>query len=549
MEQTPDHQPSFGQPPPAGQAQPENASLRQRAQEHLRAKTLPRVDVSEADARLIIHELQVYQAELELQNEELLLSRAQVEQSRNTYSRLYESAPVAYYTLSPEGLISQCNHAGSVLLGYPSRFLSAYTLLRFVTAPDRQVFSRFFGALLRDDGKQTCQVRLNPQQGEPRTVLLEGIRLAIGEEHVYLVAAVDLTEREQAREQARHQRELAETLLETSHDCLGTFDLAGRVQQGNQALLQELGVTPDRLADKRLYDLLPPFYHPALRDALNRVAAGERVRLDRVPYPGRNGFCEVELIPLHHGGRGVTGGLLVGRDVTHRIQREEERQQQLRSQQQAVMDAVLLAQQDERKRMAEALHNGVGQILYAAKLNLENLSGAGEGLDADSFRAAYATVGKLLEDAIRETRNVSHRLVPQLLENFGLEAALRELVRTLAGPALRVSLNVTGVPFSLPKPLQLVLYRMAQELLQNLLKHAGATEAWVELGYQPGAIGLAVRDNGKGFNLSQLREAGGGLGLRMIREQVDLLEGLLDVDTGSGEGTRIGIELPVPGGP
>ncbi len=270
------------------------------------------------------------------------------------------------------------------------------------------------------------------------------------------------------------------------------------------------------------------------------------MRLDRVPYPLRNGFCEVELIPLHDGGLSGTGGLLVGRDVTHRIHQEEQRQQQLRSQQQAVMDAVLLAQQDERKRIAEALHNGVGQILYAAKLNLENLLGAGEGQDADSFRTAYATLSKLLEDAIRETRNVSHRLVPQMLENFGLEAALRELVRTLAGPALRVSLSVKGAPFPLPKPLQLVLYRMAQELLQNLLKHAGATEAWVELGYQLGAISLAVRDNGKGFSLSQLREAGGGLGLRMIREQVDLLDGLLEMDTGSGEGTRIGIELPVP---
>ncbi|HEX8528427.1 MAG TPA: PAS domain S-box protein [Cytophagales bacterium] len=540
MEQTPDHLPPFGQ------SQPENASLRQRAQQRLQAETPPRIDPSKADAQLIIHELQVYQAELELQNEDLLQSRAQIEQSRNTYSQLYESAPVAYYTLSPEGLISQCNHAGSILLGYPPQFLRTYTLLRFVTGSDRQIFSRFFGALLRDEGKQTCQVRFNPQQGEPRTVHLEGIRLAVGEQHVYLVAAVDLTEREQAREQARQQRELAETLLETSHDCLGTFDLSGRMQQGNRVLLQELGVSPDRLTEMSLYNLLPPFYHGALRQALGRVAAGERVRLDRVPYPLRNGFCEVELIPLHDGGRGGTGGLLVGRDVTHRIRQEEERQQQLRSQQQAVMDAVLLAQQDERKRMAEALHNGVGQILYAAKLNLENLLGAGEGPDADAFRTAYATLSKLLEDAIRETRNVSHRLVPQLLENFGLEAALRELVRTLAGPALRVSLNVKGAPFPLPKSLQLVLYRMAQELLQNLLKHAGATEAWVELGYQPGAISLAVRDNGRGFNLSQLREAGGGLGLRMIREQVDLLEGLLEMDTGSGEGTRIGIELPVP---
>ena len=204
------------------------------------------------------------------------------------------------------------------------------------------------------------------------------------------------------------------------------------------------------------------------------------------------------------------------------------------------------AQQAERKRIAEALHNGVGQILFATRLNLERLLTVPAGKEAPDFRAAGALVNKLLEDAIRETRSVSHQLVPQLLENFGLEAALHELVGTASGPDLRVSFKLTGKPGRLKGSLEGVLYRLVQELLQNIMKHARASQAFVQLDCLPAAVCLTVEDNGKGFELARLRGAATGLGLRLIREQVDLLEGLLEIDSRLQEGTRVHIELPVP---
>jgi signal transduction histidine kinase len=136
--------------------------------------------------------------------------------------------------------------------------------------------------------------------------------------------------------------------------------------------------------------------------------------------------------------------------------------------------------------------------------------------------------------------------VPQLLENFGLEAALKELIGTVSGPDLRVSFKLTGKPGRLRGSLEGVLYRLAQELLQNIMKHARASEASVLLDCLPTAVRLTVEDNGKGFELARLREATAGLGLRLIREQVDLLEGLLEIDSQPQGGTRIHIELPSP---
>jgi PAS domain S-box-containing protein len=530
-----------------------NLSLRQLARQRLNGKIPPLHDLSPADAQTLIHELQVYQVELEMQNEELVASRAQLEQSRNTYSQLYEWAPVAYFTVTHQGLIGRCNQAGSQLLGYPTRFLEAHSLLRFIPQKDRPVFTRFFQALSGAEGKQTCQLRLQPQQGAPRTVLLEGSRrTTVMGTLEYLVAAIDLTEREQARELAQQQRELADRLLENSHEGIALFDPQARLLRGNHPLQREMGWTEDQLVEKSLLEVFPPSFHAALREALGRVWRGERAQVEQVPYPLREGFWEAELVPLRNARQQVTGGLLIASDITLRLLREEEKRQQFRVQQQAVLDAVLLAQQVERKRIAEALHNGVGQILFATKLNLERLlADLAEkadlaGKEAPDFQAAGTRVSKLLEEAIRETRSVSHQLVPQLLENFGLEAALKELIGTVSGPDLRVSFKLTGKPGRLRGSLEGVLYRLAQELLQNIMKHARASEASVLLDCLPTAVRLTVEDNGKGFELARLREATAGLGLRLIREQVDLLEGLLEIDSQPQGGTRIHIELPSP---
>ena len=524
-----------------------NPSVRQLARQRLNGKISPLHDLSLADAQTLIHELQVYQVELEMQNEEVIASRAQLEQSRNTYSQLYEWAPVAYFTVTHQGLIGRCNHAGSQLLSYPTRFLEAHSLLRFVVQKDRPVFTRFFQAL-SGEGKQTCQLRLQPQQGAPRTVLLEGSRRTTHPgQPEYLVAAIDLTEREQARELAQQQRELADRLLENSHEGIAMFDPSARLLRGNLPLQREMGWPQGLLGEKTLFEVFPPSFHAALREALGRVWDAERARVERVPYPLREGFWEAELIPLRNARQQVTGGLLIARDITHRLLDEEEKRQQFRVQQQAILDAVLLAQQTERKRIAEALHNGVGQILFATRLNLERLLADLAGKADLDLQAAGAHVSKLLEEAIRETRSVSHQLVPQLLENFGLEAALKELVETTSGPDLRVSFKLTGEPGRLKgSTLGGMLYRFAQELLQNIMKHARADQALVQLDCLPAAVRLSVEDNGRGFELAQLRGATAGLGLRLIREQVDGREGLLEIDSQPQGGTRVLIELPVP---
>jgi signal transduction histidine kinase len=208
------------------------------------------------------------------------------------------------------------------------------------------------------------------------------------------------------------------------------------------------------------------------------------------------------------------------------------------SQQQALFGAVLDAQETERHRIAESLHNGLGQILFAAKLQLNQLQASPEP-------AALNQADKLLVDAIRQTRTLSHELVPTVLNDFGLPVALGDIVRSLSSPQLQFTCTVDLEEGpALPQPLQLAVYRMAQELAQNIVKHARATQASLALETVPGFVLLRAEDNGMGF--SSEPAAGTGLGLRSIRDRVALLGGTMDLGSSPTFGTYVRLRFPFP---
>ena len=208
------------------------------------------------------------------------------------------------------------------------------------------------------------------------------------------------------------------------------------------------------------------------------------------------------------------------------------------TQQQALFGAVLEAQETERRRMAESLHNGLGQTLYATKLQLSQLQ-------ASPSPTVLARANQLLADAIRQTRTLSHELVPLVLTEFGLQAALQDICHTLRNPSLQFECSVElDMQHPLSQPLQIAVYRMAQELVQNVVKHAQATEASLDVETVPGYVLLRVEDNGQGFDPTLPAPA--GIGLRSIRDQVALLGGTIEMGASPVFGTYVRLRLPLP---
>ncbi|MGI4734112.1 MAG: histidine kinase, partial [Janthinobacterium lividum] len=228
------------------------------------------------------------------------------------------------------------------------------------------------------------------------------------------------------------------------------------------------------------------------------------------------------------------------------VQRLEAENLHLRlSRQQMLFEAVQQAQETERKRIAEGLHNGVGQLLFATKLRLDQLH-APVLTTEPALNAARREADRLLAEAIRQTRVLSHELVPAVLEEFGLAQALQDVCRQLSTPQLPLRCQVVfdeEVP-PLPPLLQLALYRMAQELGLNIVKHArGATEASLELETTPGFVLLRAEDNGAGFAPGAATSP--GVGLRTIADRVALLNGTLEQGHYAEFGTFVRLRIPL----
>ncbi|WP_167855290.1 PAS domain-containing protein [Hymenobacter wooponensis] len=221
--------------------------------------------------------------------------------------------------------------------------------------------------------------------------------------------------------------------------------------------------------------------------------------------------------------------------TVHRLEQDNLRMRL--EQQQALFNVVLEAQEAERKRIGEALHNGVGQLLYATKLQLDQTR-------TQVPEAAWTRAHGLLADAIRQTRAISHELVPLVLTEFGLEVAVQDICRTLSTAQLIFECHIAldELPRPLPQQLQVALYRMAQELAQNIVRHAQATEASLALEAVPGYILLRAEDNGVGFPAKGATSI--GLGLRSIRDRVALLGGIVDAGSSPRVGTYVRIRIP-----
>jgi signal transduction histidine kinase len=206
---------------------------------------------------------------------------------------------------------------------------------------------------------------------------------------------------------------------------------------------------------------------------------------------------------------------------------------------------LLQAQELERRRLARELHDEVGQALTAVKLNLQALEGRLPGKHANSLMESLAIV----DAALVQVRNLSLNLRPAILDDLGLAAALRWYVDRQAqrgGIAMEFTNELSGARASIH--LETTCFRVAQEALTNVLRHAKAKRVSVRIRESQGALHLHIDDDGVGFNVDQARQlaqGGGSLGLLSMQERVILVGGRLDIVSTAGGGTAIHACLPM----
>ncbi|TGE28261.1 PAS domain S-box protein [Hymenobacter metallicola] len=347
---------------------------------------------------------------------------------------------------------------------------------------------------------------------------------------------IDVTESEQVKAQLRREEEFTRSLLDNSVDGILAFDRELRITAWNRVQEVLSDRSEEQVLGQSVQELFPEYTSEDQQRALREVLQGMRMMRYDMPFHHQEGHFESYFVPLASPSGSISGGLVIIRDVTDRVRMTEEATRLKLQQQQEVLAAILTTQEAERKRIAEALHNGVGQLLYAARLNLENRS-----TTARNREAALS----LIDEGIRTTRSISHELTPGILEDFGLKIALQELVKRIPKQQLDVQMHLQGLERPLPRLYDVAVYRIVQELLSNIIKHAQTHEAFIHVVYEEGRLHISAEDNGVGFNQQPGDSPSKGIGLAGIRNRLDLLGGTLFVDSRPGKGSIITIEIVV----
>ncbi len=204
------------------------------------------------------------------------------------------------------------------------------------------------------------------------------------------------------------------------------------------------------------------------------------------------------------------------------------------------INAMLEGQEKERDRLGKDLHDRLGSMLGGIKAQLGVLEDRVEQVQQD---AQFKKVNRLLDETVGELRQISHDMAASTLSRFGLEKALTDLRNTIhISGRLAVELKTFGLEQRLERSVEIAVYRIVQELVSNVLKHAKANELSIAVTRTPGRLSVMVTDNGIGFDTGAPKE---GMGLENVRSRAAALGGSLQVDSTSDAGTTVSVECPI----
>jgi len=509
--------------------------LRKKA-EHLLAKNgVADQPVQQLEVSLLFQELQVYQLELEMQVEELRSISTELEIQKKKFQHLFNAAPVGYLVVNKRGIIRDTNKMAADLLRQEKQMLISKPFSTFIHSDDIDRYYIFLRYLQAVHQQQQCTVRIKSGKNGYIDVQLSAISLDAGESEPYnYITLTDITESQQAQLKLREANQRLALALDASSTGIWEVDTRTAeiiLDENSQALL-----------GLRAFDFkgnlasLLEYIHPDDRDqfeeGLRRSIISGNIFHHTFRSPHSSGelrYMQARAKRIDTGSQRFIGTMT---DITERMRLEEEARLLKEKQQHEVTAAAIAGEEKEKRRVSEALHNGVGQLLYGLKLSLGQI----EHNQPD----IYQKINKLLSQAILDTRNISHELAPSTLVDFGLQAALEEMAERF-GDQINFDLKVSNIAVKTDPSLMLSIYRIVQELINNGVRHGDADRISIAIERVENIVSIIVADNGCGFDTSSNERPGNGIA--GIKNRLSLYDGTLQIESVPQKGTKVKIQL------
>ncbi len=560
------------------------SELRKRAEQLAEEQLQGIVYFSPEDTQKIIQDLRVHQIELELQNEELRLTQTQLEIARHKYADLYDFSPVGLLVLDNHECIKEANLTFVTLMGIEREKLIERNLSDFIDGPSQDIYHVFFQSLRRGQPAQPCEITLLPSNQIPLPVRLDGVVLAqAGAEPTCRIAVSDIRERRQAElerahlytaeREARTQAErlalrlaslqrltaalseaaspqqVADVIIRQGLDLFGTplVSLALLTENEQTLEFQQLSTLPDDVVHAvqsiLVTDPLP------LSDAVRtqQIVWLPNLQEYHLHYPHlvpnvqlKTGIQAVACLSLNVKGRKF-GGMSISFTQAQTFSEDEKNFIMAMVEQCALaMDRAQQARQmaavQERQWLARELHDSVTQSLFAASLIAQQLPSLWER-KPEKAREQTKDIVTLTQSALAEMRTLLIELRPEAIAQAKLHDLLKQLGIAVQGrKPIQIVLDIEEREMPLPAEVQIAIYRIAQESINNVVKHSQASQLRISLTYQPEQINLMIEDDGKGFDVEHQTA---GFGQSIVRERAKAIGAHLTIDSEPGKGTRI----------
>lgn len=350
-------------------------------------------------------------------------------------------------------------------------------------------------------------------------------------------------ERKRNLEYLRESEERYRELFNNNPMPLWVFDAATlKFLEVNSEAINHYGYSHDEFLSKTLSDIRLNSNEEQVREEVAEILEkGNGIKKGIRQHVKKDGtviYVEAAWHNIHYKDRPAI--LVLAGDVTERIELENELSEQRMTRQKQITEAVLVAQEKERTEIGKELHDNVNQILGASNLYINTAM-----TDEDMRQELLERSTQLVSKAINEIRKISKSLITPGLREIGLIESIEDIIDDIQiGTPLRIGLDVHDlVEEEIEDKRKLTFFRIVQEQLNNIVKHARATEVRIRLTVEEDAdIVLTITDNGVGFDISRHRK---GVGITNIISRVELFNGSVDLQSKPGEGCMLSVRIPL----
>jgi PAS domain S-box-containing protein len=346
----------------------------------------------------------------------------------------------------------------------------------------------------------------------------------------------DITERRKSEQALRESEARLRRFFEATFESIVLHE-HGKILDVNQAAADLFGYSVAEMIGRSVLEFSAPSSRGVVRE---HVAAGDEQPYEAVGLRKDGSTFQGELRGKNLSYPGRTIRVAAMRDLTER-KRAEQTLQDYAGRLQDLSRSLLAVQEEERQRLSRELHDEVGQLLTGLRLTLER----GGRLGPEGLREAVGEARGLIQELTAQVRDLSLRLRPTMLDDLGLlPALLWHFERYTAQTGVHILFHHEGLDRRFSPEGETAAYRIVQETLTNVARHAGVEEATVWVSHDGNTLRLQIEDHGKGFDLAGAPTGGAGCGLSGMRQRAALRGGRLELFSAVGAGTRVTAEWP-----